>query len=261
MPGLNVRVYECYVQTVHENDRLLDAVSLNGTRFRRVSYLLPWISAAGSGIDVVPRTGDQCLILASPAGPGRMVFVIGFKVPTSPKSAGQELGGRLAGLPQGSVALRCLAEDGNSAHVILLPGGTLMLGANDMCRTLYSPVDNSIISIFNNWELKGPGGFVKWLRNEGEDEVSYEAQYRTHVGGDEGSIVDVRVGGDGEDPVEVVVTPAGGKHQSLRISVSADGEAFIEGESINIHGRANVDIDAPNITIKGRQVLGQGDPI
>jgi hypothetical protein len=268
MPGLNVKVYECHVTGVRENDRVVDVRSRNGTVFKQVSYLLPWISSKGSGIDVIPKTGDQCMVLASSqmagkANKGGMAMVIGFKIPTSPEYAGIELGGRMIDMPQGSIVIRALADSGDEAHLILSSGGSLLIGANDACRTLYSPVDSSIIHVFNNWEMIGPGGYVKWLREEASDAVSYEAEYRTLVDPEQSALrVKVRIGGEGDDPVDVVVgADDTGENPFLRVRVTADGEAFIEGESINIIGRAGVTIDGSNVTIKGRQVLGQGDPI
>jgi hypothetical protein len=263
MPGLNVKVYECHVTGVLPNDRVCDVRSRGGTVFKQCSYLLPWISARGSGIDVIPKTGDQCLVLATKTGQGGMAMIIGFKIPTSPEYAGIELGGRYPDLPQGSVVLQAISDSGDRAHIILNAGGSLLLGCNDACRTLYSPIDSSLIHIFNNWEMSGPGGFVKWFREEASDAVSYQAQYRTLTDPEQSAMrVNVRVGGEGEDPFEVIVgADEPGGNPFLRVRVTADGEAFIEGESINIIGRAGVTIDGANVTIKGRQVLGQGDPI
>jgi len=272
MPGLSVRLYECYVEGVSAIDRVIDAKSRNGTLFKGVSYLLPWISANGAGIDLVPTTGDQCLILASdrnvdnvlgPPSPnsagGRLTVCIGFKIPVSASSQGLELGGRVPELPPGSMAIRTLSEDGNGGTLILTRGGSALIGANDQCRTLYSPIDSSIIHLFNNWKLIGPGGYVQWRREKGSDVVNYDAQYR--VGTDSDSLaVNVHIGGDGDNPLDIVCGPPGG-NPYLRVRVDANGEAHIEGESLNITGRAGVDIDGAQVRIKGRQVLGQGDPI
>lgn len=275
MPGLRTRIYECHVTGVHELDRVIDARSRSGRVFKQIGYLLPWISANGSGIDIVPKTGDQCLVLATPEAPrGRQgppaareksasfAVCIGFKVPVSVNSQGLELGERLSSLPQGSMGLRTLSEDGNEALLLLTRGGTALIAANSGCRTLYSPVDSSIIHLFNNWEMNGPGGHVKWMRREGSDVVKYEAQYRVGTAEDTGVRVDVRVGGEGEDdPVDIVVGTPDHQYPYLRVRVDANGEAHVEGESINITGRANVNIDAPQVMIKNRQVLDQGDPI
>jgi hypothetical protein len=274
MPGLNVKVYDCWVTGVREQDRLVDVKSRGGVTFEACSYLLPWISAVGVGIDVIPKYGDQCLVLAtSPAGggSGRMAMVIGFKIPTSPEYAGKELGGRREGLPQGSIAIRAGLEGDENALLLLTPGGTVLLSANETCRTLYSPVDSSIVTLFNNWELRGPGGFVRWTRETGTDDVAYHALYATKVAlatnpeeaqSAPGELaVEVKIGGEGDDPLDVSVASAPESNPFLRVRVTADGEAFVEGESINIIGRAGVTIDGANVTIKGRQVLGQGDPI
>ena len=276
MPGLPVEIYECQVRGVHEDDRVIDAVSRTGALFQGVSYLLPWISADGSGIDFVPKVGDQCLILASavpranPRGApfpgqverGRYVICIGFKLPVTKGAAGLCLGGRLAGLPQGSMGFRAVSEDGNEALLLLTRGGTAIIGANEGCRTLYSPVDSSIIHIFNNWELNGPGGHIKWTRVSGQGHVQYEAEYRTEAIAEQSAMrVNVNIGVDDANPVDVTVSTGPGARPYLRVRVSSSGEAFIEGEIINIVGRAGVNIDGAEVKIKNRQVLGQGDPI
>jgi hypothetical protein len=271
MPGLHVRLYECQVTGVHENDRVLDAQSRSGRSFRQTSYLLPWISANGSGIDLIPKTGDHCLILATPQPthnrlgkdlPGSFSVCIGFKVPMG-LGGGQEQGGRLQNLPQGSMGFRVVAESGNEALLLLTRGGTAIIGAGGTCRTLYSPIDKSIIHLFDNWELSGPGGFVKWTREKGKGDVRYHAQYRTKVEGAEFT-VDIAIDNGGglqsPDPVSLTVHRDGGRPY-LRVRVDVNGEAHIEGESINIFGRAGVNIDGAEVKIKNRQVLAQGDPI
>lgn len=267
MPGLPVGIYECYVKAVHEDDRVIDVVSRGGATFSRVSYLLPWISANGSGLDLVPKTGDKCVVLASPrprkASSGRYVICIGFKLPVTPNAPGQELGERIQGLPAGSMGFRSVTEDGNEALLLLTRGGTAIIGANTGCRTLYSPVDSSVIHLFNNWEMTGPGGFVKWTRQAGESAVVYEAEYRTEVESEQSGPqrVHIKIDGAEGDPVAVTVHAGDTERPYLRVRVSSDGEAFIEGEQININGRAGVNIDGAEIKIKGRQVLSQGDPI
>jgi hypothetical protein len=274
MPGLNVKVYDCWVTGVRERDRLVDVKSRSGVVFEACSYLLPWISSVGTGIDVIPKTGDKCLVLATDPQSGtrgRMAFVIGFEVPTSFEYEGVQLGGRNAGLPQGSIALRTGLDGDDSGYLLMTPGGTILVSANETCQTLYSPVDSSVLTIFDNWQLRGPGGSVEWFRDPGSDAVSYRAKYATNVAlaqtEDDGQspgelLVDVRIGGEGDDPLDIQVTPVpGADTPQFRLRVSPEGEAFIEGESINIIGRAAVTIDAANLTIKGRQVLGQGDPI
>lgn len=265
MPGRPVRIYECEVTGVRAQDRLLDARSRKGAVFERASYLLPWINADGNGIDLVPKTGDMCMILASDPEPrqkdsGRMVMVIGFKVPVNPYVAGQELGKRDPDLPQGSISFRVRSEDGNEAHLILNAGGSLLLGANKTCRTLYSPIDDSITTLFHKWKLSGPGGYVRWERERGSSEVRYEAEYRVDTSEDVG-VMRARVNiGPGDNPLDITVED-GGEFPYLRVRVDSNGEAWVEGESVNIIGRASLRLDAPNMTIKKRAVLDQGDPI
>lgn len=274
MPGLNVKVYECWVTGVRERDRVVDVKSRSGAVFESCSYLLPFISAAGVGIDVIPKTGDKCIVLASPpamTNKGRMAWVIGFEITVNPGYQGLHLGGRDPKAAQGSITLRAGLDGDETGYLHLSPGGTVLVSANGQCRTVYSSIDSSIISLFDNWQLRGPGGYVEWFRDPGSEAVSYHARYATNVdlantedGGQAAGelLVDVRVGGEGEDPLDIQVSPApNSDNPQLRVRVTSDGEAYIEGESINIIGRAAVNIDAANLTIKGRQVLGQGDPI
>lgn len=275
MPGLSTRIYECEVRGVNENSRTVNALSQNGTYFKNVTYMLPWISLRGSGIDCVPQSGDKCLILAtgeqvhgrrgaakaSQVFKGRMAYVIGFVLPATPNAQGLYLGGRMPDLPQGSIVFRTISEDGNEAMLLLARGGTAVLQANGQCKTAYSPLDNSISHIFNHWEMKGPGGFVKWTRDDGESSVRYEAQYRVGASEEEGQQVNVRIGGDTDTPVEISVSEPTYANPYLKVTVDSQGQARIEGEFIDIFGRAGVNIDGADVRIKNRQVLGQGDPI
>lgn len=268
MPGLLTKVYECSVTGVSEADRLLSAKSRT-TVFQDISYVLPYISANGSGYDCVPQTGDKCLVLATEArgSRGRMAFVIGFQVPPSRQYEGLELGGRRR-LPPGSMAIRAVTEDGNVAEVVCSSGGTVLVSSNETCRTLYSPVDNSVSTLFENFMLTGPGGHVRW-RRDGQS-VTYDAEYRTNTTladertaeqRDNDMIVRVRIGGAQNDPLDIDVTKEFGGRSLFRFRVDTNGEAWIEGESLNIIGRVSVNIDAPNLIVRGRPVLAQEDPI
>lgn len=273
MPGLNIRLYECVVTGVYAHDRIFDARSRRGTRFSGLSYLTPWLSADGSGIDFVPKSGDVCLVLAEAphddnrrglprpgqSERGRLAICIGFKNLPTVGGGGFELGQRIE-MPDGSICLRCRSETGGDAKLLLTRGGTAILGINDICQSVYSPIDDSITHIFNTLRLKGPGGFVSWSRAQGSEDVVYEAEYRTKTLADKGHAVRVKIG-DPQAPVSVTVTTAGYPHPNLKISVTADGEALVEAESLKIVGRAGVEIDGAQVKIKGRQVLGQGDPI
>lgn len=279
MPGFESRLYECTVRGVHEDDRVIDVISRGGTPFKNLSYLLPWISAKGSGIDFVPKTDDTCLVLATPepkrtrgapraggVNRGRYAICIGFKLPVTPGAGGLELGGRRPGLAQGSVCLRAVSESGDDAQLLLTRGGTALLSINDTCRTLYSPVDSSITHFFDSWHMVGPGGSVAWTRKDATNEVTYLAEYQERVGGATGMCLNVKIGGPDTElspvTVDVFDVDRGSiERPYLRVRVTRDGEAFVEGESIHILGRAGVNIDGAQVKIKGRQVLGQGDPI
>jgi len=263
MPGLPTKLYECHVTGVRESERLIDVESLRtGQKFSNVSYLLPWISSVGSGFDCVPRVKDKCLVLATDPRPnqgfgGRVVVCIGFQVPLSDGTG--ELGERISGLPQGSMVMRSVAEDGSEALVMTTRGGTVLVKATETCRTLYSRLDSTILHVFDNWKMTGPGGHVRWERDR--DKVKYHAQYQVTARNEAGDFrVNVDIDEGDSDPVSVTVGN-GGDRPFLQVRVDSNGQAHIEGESINIRGRAGVSIDGAEVKIKGRQVLGQGDPI
>lgn len=264
MPGVPVRLYECTVLGVSAKDRVMTARSRNGADFRNISYMLPYMNLLGGGIDFVPKSGDKCLVLSTPmeAGPlkSRLAVCIGFEMPVNPQSGGLQLGGRDTDLTPGSVGIHAKGEDGSDAYVLCLAGGTLVMGSGNACSTLYSPIDNSVMHVFDNWHMLGSGGHVRWTRDGSS--VSYQSEYRTEVDEEsQATKVNVRIGGDGDDPLEIVVGQGALDPPPLRIAVGADGEVTIEGQVINIRGDKSVDIDGGQVTIKGKQVLGEKDPI
>jgi hypothetical protein len=263
VPGLQTKIYECLVTGVLPNDRVLHAKSRNGTRFQNVSYLLPYISARGGGLDCVPEEGDKCLILAADPGPahrGRFYVCIGFQAHSSPGSDGLELGRRIKNLPPGSTAIRAVSEDGGDARVVCFKGGTVLIASGEVCQTLYSPIDNAIMHMFNNWEMQGPGGFVRWTRESDSDAVVYESEYR--VGVDGGMRARVEIGADDAEPVRVqVLMSADDPLPPLTLTVNSQGQVTMTVNDLAIEGYAQVSIDAPSVLIKGRRVLDQKDPI
>lgn len=277
MPGMKLRLYECQVTGVQSDHRTISAISRNGTRFEAVTYLLPWISANGAGIDIVPKVGDQCLIAAEPekvrveggslsvntSASWRYSICLGFKMPGTPRAGGLFLGDRVSGLPQGSVALRTVSENGDEAMLLLTRGGTALIRVNETCQTIYSPVDSSITNIFDNWELKGPGGHVKWRREEDSEVVKYEAEYKTRVSGDTGFKVNVTIDEGASDPVSFEVNNSNLSPDPLiKIYVDATGQVHIEAQSLYIETQANLNIRSRGtFLINNRLVLGQGDPI
>lgn len=266
MPGLAVRVYECFVTGVRPLDRVIDAKSRGGVDFRNVSYLLPYINLLGGGIDCVPQSGDRCLILSSDVDPNnvhrsRFTFCIGFALPVTPTAGGLELGGRITDLPPGSTAISAVGEDGSDARVICYQGGTVFLGSGLSASTLYSPIDKSITHVFDNWQMFGPGGQVTWSRESGESAVRYEAEYRVDAEDEEATKVNVKIGSDESLPLEISVSQGALDPPPLRISVNSNGEAFIEAQSLSIFGDKTVDIDGGQVVIKGKQVLSESDPL
>jgi len=262
----SVRAYDCFVTAVRPGDRVIDVRSISGgARFSNVSYLMPYITALGSGVDCVPQEGDRCLVLASEAPSahaGRFVICIGFQLPTG-SGGGLYLGGRDPDLPPGSVAIRAVDELGHEAKVICYRGGTLLIGSGQTATTLYSPIDSSIIHLFNTWEMIGPGGRVTWAREGGKDNVTYAAEYRVKADEEaDGFRVNIEIGVDDATPVRVAVTRKKEDDlPALVVTVDGDGVAKIAANQLVVTAYANIDINAPEVTIKGRTVLDQKDPI
>ncbi len=247
-----VMVYECYVESVVPTRRTLNARSRQGKRFVGVSYLLPYMSSIGSGIDVIPEVGAECVVLT---GAHKLEFVLGFKLGLSAKVVDTEE------LPDGSLALRAKGEDGSYGYLICAKGGTLFLGSGDSARTVYNPIDKSILHKFNNWEMKGPGGFVTWRRDKASDRVTYEAQYRTRMGKEnDGFRTTIQM--SDENPLSIVVDkPNTQDYPALVLTVDKDGNLVIGGNTIRFEAIGSIEIEAPSVIINQRPVLGQRDPI
>ncbi len=258
MPGSAVRIYECRVQAVRGTDRVLDAISVRGRQFKDLSYLLPYINAMGSGLDCVPNVGDTCIVLGSDNG---LQVVIGFRLTLADGGDGQELGGRVNPLPEGSMALRAVAEDGSDARIICYRGGTVLVGSGALAVSVYTPL-GFIQHLFDNWTQEGPGGSVKWTRAQGTSKVEYHAQYRVNV---DPALPGFRVAvdiADGDVPVSVSVTrEASDPRPALKVSIDKNGIAHIDGNIIDVRAFARLEITTPNLILNGRRVRPIQEPI
>lgn len=264
MTAVSVKLYECTVDRVQPQSRVLDCTSRKGRQFREITYLLPYISAQGSGIDAVPRERDSCLVLAEDS-PSDYAFCIGFQVPLTLNQQYPEalrLGDRQVDLGRGAMAIRAVGDDGSEAKLICYQGGSVLVGSGKQALTLYTPIDNGIINLFNNWELIGPGGFVKWTREEGSSEVKYEAEYRTGVDED-GDSFRVNIGiGVGDDPVSMSVSRGpSDQRPPLTVRVTQDGLVRFEGTCMEFEALGRIEMKAPNIVLNGRRVLARDDHI
>ena len=93
---------------------------------------------------------------------------------------------------------------------------------------------------------------------------SYEALYRTHTDPEEEAMrVKITIGGDNDDALNVTAGFADEEENpKFQMRIDAEGEVYIEGESIIINGRAGLDLTSKGqVTINGRQVLAQKDPV
>jgi len=262
MTAVSVKLYECTVQRVQPESRVIDVVSRRGRQFREISYLLPYINSLGGGVDCVPQEKDQCIVLAEDE-PSDFAFCIGFRVPLSFRKESPdslELADRIIDLGRGSTAVRAVGEDGTEARLICYRGGSVLISSGKLATTLYTPIGDAIIHLFQSWELIGPGGFVRWTRKPGSEEVTYDAEYRTAV--DENSFkVTVGIGGDG-DPLRLdVVRGDKDAPQALSLHVTSDGIVKVSGMIIEFKAQGRLEFSAPNIYINKRRVTAKPDPI
>lgn len=264
MPGSLLRLHECRIQAVRQKDRVVDARSVRGRMFKNLSYLLPYINARGSGLDCTPEVGDTCLVLADESG---LECIIGFRLTLAEGGDGLELGGRIDPLPDGSMAMRVVGEDGSEARLVCYRGGTVVLGSGALAVSVYTPM-GGISHLFDNWEMTGPGGFVKWARDPQTSIVRYQAEYRVSTDPEaDGFRVNVDIAppaaGD-SDPTPVRVTVTRKKdddHPALDVSVGQDGRAHIKANILNIEALATITIDAPNVVVNGRRVRPIQEPM
>lgn len=264
MPGRPTKIYECEVLSVDVGGRLVDVMSVyTGQKFMGIAYATPYLGATGGGMDFIPRPGDRCLVLSteqqSTGSGGRWAACIGFLNGFASSPSIRQ------SMTDGSVSIRSVDEQGNDAYVVCHTGGTVLIGSGGTARTIYSPINSTIAHLFDNLESRSSGGHFLWNRDVGSGDVRLDAEYRTKADPEEaGARVRVQVGMDEENPVvvEVVNTKSSDAGRpAFRMRVSADGQVWLEGESINIIGRAAVTIDAPTLNIKNRPVLTSGDPI
>lgn len=257
MPGSAVRIYECRVQAVRGHDRVLDAISVRGRQFRDLSYLLPYISAMGSGLDCVPNVGDTCIVLATENG---LQVVVGFRIVLADGGEGKELGGRVDPLPEGSMAMRAVAEDGSDARVICYRGGTVIVGSGALATSVYTP--GMIQHLFDNWTQEGPGGFIKWTRAQGKDKVEYHSQHRIPVDpAVRGYRVNVDIV-DGDVPVTVTVARDDGDPiPPMKITFDKDGKVIIDTTIMKIRALATLELEAPNLVLNNRRVRPTLEPL
>ncbi len=258
MPGSAVRIYECRVDDVSENDKTLDATSIRGRKFKGASWLLPYIDASGSGFDCTPKVGSHCIILGAENG---LALVAGFRISMADGGDGRELANRIKDLRQGSQVMRAVGEDGSDARVVCYRGGTVLIGSGSLAVTLYTAL-GSIQHIFNSFTMAGPGGSVSWTREDGSDKVEYAAHYRVNVKEDDpGFRVDVKIK-DGDVPVLVRVTrEKDDPRPALELSVDKDGIAHWKGNILQVDALASFVVNAPNVIINGRRVRQIPDPL
>ncbi len=261
MPGLAVKLYECTVEEVSESDRVItSAVSRKGRRFKNLSYMLPYVNMLGSGLDFTPQRDDTCLVIAG--DPGSFEICLGFKIrPTKGPNGGLELAGRMKDLPPGSMAMRAMGEDGSEARVICYRGGAVLIGSGPVAASLYTPL-GEIFHLFDKLEMQGPGGFVKWRREEGENEVTYESEYRVPTNPDKpGMRVNVKIA-PGDNPFSVTVSrQADDPHPALSLVVTKDGVAELKANMLDITALGRLTMSCGNIIINNRRVLPIDDPI
>lgn len=212
----------------------------------------------GSGLDCVPNNGDTCIVLASESG---LQVVIGFRLTLADGGNGQELGGRIDPLPEGSMALRAVAEDGSDARVICYRGGTVVVGSGSLAVTVYTPL-GFIQHLFDNWTQEGPGGTIKWTRAQGTSKVEYHAEYRVNVDKTTpGFRVKVDIA-EGDVPVSVSVSRQDNDPRpALKISVDNDGIAHIDANILDIKALARVEITTANLILNGRRVRPIQEPL
>lgn len=258
MPGSTVKIYECRVQSVDAVGRTITVRSIKGRKFVNVSYLLPYIAAAGTGIDLVPEVGSTCIVLG--AAGSDLNVVIGFRLTLAEGGEGRELGGRIKDLPEGAMGFRVKSEDGSEAKLICYPGGTAVVGSGKRAVTVYSNAGD-IRHLFNSWQMTGPGGHMKWSRKEGSKKVSYSSEYRVNTKAAEpGLRVNVDIA-DGDTPFRVAVTrQQNDPRPAFEVSVDKDGVARIKGNVIELNAFARFEVLSPNVILNGRRLKPTKEP-
>lgn len=249
MPDSPARVYECYVESFDQKAKTLNARSRRGKRFRKVSYLFPYINLSGTGIHFVPEEGAECLIIQGADG---LELVLGFRMPFSVDQGDREE------FPAGSMGLRSVSEDETDSRVMLMKGGTILLESKKSCRTLYSPAHSSIQHIFSTWEMSTPMGFVKWERKIGEEHATYKAEYNTNVFKRAGFSTSIEM--SDAHPLHIKVEGPGG-FKAFEIKVNPDFSTDVFFASVRFKSLGAFHQQGADMQINLRPVLPYGDPI
>ena len=159
------------------------------------------------------------------------------------------------------IHIRVSSENGTPARVCLIPGGTVLIQSKKSCRTLYSPADRSIIHVFSTWEMHGAAGHVKWRREVGKEEATYEAEYRTKTNPDEPGFR-VRINMSDDQPLSLVVDRGDADGSPpLDFKVNKDGQVKAVLNSLDLRVLGELKVNGSDFKVNGRAILPQGDPL
>ena len=239
-----LQLFECSVKSVDTDKRILSCTSINGRDFQQISWLLPWLSSKGGGIDIVPTRGDRCLV----ASDGQRTYVLGFCQNTISTEEHRE------SIDEGSIGFKIQNEDGSYAKILLNNGGAIIIQANGMLSSFWNPIDNSVIHHFFSMETICPGGYIKWRYNDQTGAVTYEAQYKNSAIDTEATEIKISFDQTENNEFDIILKQLrNNKSRRLHIRADKSGSFMIEADvSIVIRSKGILILDAPIIRVNNR---------
>lgn len=129
-----------------------------------ISWSMPYTNNfSGEGFNFCPETGSQCWLMDSSEG-DRFPAIIAFYLP--PDNYGFYRGNRRSIRP-GDMSI--LGRKNNEVSV--LRNGAVIIKSKDLAQRMYIPTINMIRDIFENYEMVGVPGDIKWGVSRGYDDT------------------------------------------------------------------------------------------
>lgn len=264
---LNGRTCLARVVSVDTDNRLLTVNTLGNKMFGTDDLYLPnvkighiaWHPNGTYGV-YIPQIGEYVLIMFINSEPISMC-----SYPLSLTEGGGQLANQTDDLGPGDLGFIGLGTAMGGARIIVRAAGTVEIESTKGCRTYWLPINDTINTVCQNYELEPAAGFVHWTIDsvngdavmdlKAYDNNQPTAAVHLQVGtADSGALVDLALG-DVDENLDVP-TP------NLTLQIQSDGTTDLniaQGKitiSMTPDGALTLDLAADaNITVGGKALV------